>query len=123
MNNCDDMNIVISNLKYYMNLKPDFIKETEKHKTIWSLIKTCNSYLRKLINENILDDNEIKDITRFFENYLNNAFTLTSKNMELLVGNYYLELFEYMMVLCLNYELYETCENIKIFSEKYIGVE
>lgn len=110
---------VLVNVDYYLNLKPLFLKTTEKHNTIWKRICVCNSIISLLIDYEILRDDELSVMINSFELNLSDILKLCSKSMELLVGNYYLTMFEYLMSLCLENELYESCENIKIFVEKY----
>lgn len=99
---------------------PDFLATTSSlDYAIWLNMSICNDILLSLVCDRVLKPITIKRKVREFGETIDNILEVINKDRELRIAAYYDTLERFLTEECMDYELYESLENIKRFGNEY----
>lgn len=99
---------------------PDWIDLTNSlHYEIWHMIGVMNDTLLELVSLRVLSKGVIYGKVKIFYEYVIAIMSVLEEENKLTFSIYYTAVIEMMMDRCLDSELYEAMENIKIFEDLY----
>jgi hypothetical protein len=101
---------------------PDWIVgKYELHHKIWSLMDAANSVILILLTDKVLKEKSIIKIIEKFDEIIEEIYhSGISNQIQIKMAIYWLELVGYMRDRCLQEQQFESCSNLKRFSDLYL---
>ena len=101
---------------------PDWIiGRYELHHTVWNLMDEANTIISILITDKVLKDKSILKIIEKFDEVIDLiSQSGISNQIQIKMAIYWLDLVNHMRERCLEEQQYESCSNLKRFSDMYL---
>lgn len=101
---------------------PDWIiGRYELHHTVWNLMDEANTVISILLTDRVLKDKSILKIIEKFDEVIDLiSHSGISNQIQIKMAIYWLDLVNYMRDRCLEEEQFESCSNLKRFSDMYL---
>ena len=101
---------------------PDWIVgRYELHHKVWNLMGEANSIILMLLTDKVLKDKSIVKIIEKFDDIIEEIYhSGISNQIQIKMAIYWLDLVGYMRERCLQEQQFESCSNLKRFSDLYL---
>jgi hypothetical protein len=86
---------------------------------VWEFIEDCNALLLCLITDKILTKASIQRLVNTFDECIDVVCEYVDKKEQIKLAMYWMSVINYMNKRCLEEEKFESCSNIKKFSDLY----
>ena len=112
----------VFNFESGKNIPPMFRGKMTLEHVAWEFISDCNTLILLLVTNKVLTDKAITKIIEKFDICVEELCKYVNKAEQIRLGMYWVAMLRFMNKRCLEEEQFESCSNIKKFSDLYFMV-